>query len=83
MKEYCDGLFEQVKVVDRMVVTDVTEFGMIGADKFKDNPVSLIDPEAPDFMVLGMQFFSVKRRVEGIVLEQVCFGGGFSLDGGW
>ena len=65
-----------------MVMTDVTEFGMIGADKFKDNPVSLVDAEAPDFMVLGTQFFCVKRRVEGIAPEQVCFGNGFSLDGG-
>lgn len=55
---------------------------MIGADKFKDNPVSLVDPETPDFMVLGTQFFGVKRRVEWIVFEQVRFGDGFSLDGG-
>jgi len=39
-----------------MVVTDVTEFGMIGADKFKDNPVSLVDSEAPNFMLLGALF---------------------------
>jgi len=52
-----------------MVVPNVTEFGMIGPDKFKDNPVRLVDSEAPDFMVLGMQFLGVERRVEGVAFK--------------
>ncbi len=66
-----------------MVVTHVTEFGLIGADKFKDNPVGLVDSETPNFMVFGTQFFGVKRRVKGVAFEPVRFGNGFSLDGGW
>jgi len=55
---------------------------MIGPDKFKDNPVRLVDSEAPDFMVLGMQFLGVERRVEGIAFEQVCFCDRFPLNNG-
>lgn len=65
-----------------MVMPNVTEFGVIGADKFKDNPIRLVDSEAPDFMVLRMQFLGVKRRVEGIAFKQVRFGDGFPLDDG-
>ena len=46
---------------------------MIGADKFKDHPVRLVNSETPDFMVLGMQFLSVKRTVEGVAFKQVRF----------
>ena len=45
-------------------MTDVTEFGMVGADKFEDNPVSMVNSKTPDFMVLWMQLFGMKRRVE-------------------
>jgi len=66
-----------------MVMSDVTELGVIGTNKFEDDPVSLVDPETPNFMVLGMQFLRVKGGVEWVAFEQVCFGNGFSLDGGW
>jgi len=49
-----------------MVVPNVTEFRLIGPDKFEDNPVRVIDPEAPDLMVLGVQFLGMKGRVEGV-----------------
>ena len=65
-----------------MVVPNVTELGMIGPDKFKDNPVRLVDSEAPDFMVLRMQFLGVERRMEGVTFEQVCFCDSFPLNNG-
>lgn len=63
-----------------MVVPNVTELGMIGPDKLKDNPVRLVNSEAPDFMVLGMQFLGVERQVEGVAFEQVCFCDRFPLN---
>jgi hypothetical protein len=50
-------------------MADVAKLGVIWADEFEDNPVGLVDPEAPDLMMLGMQFLGVKRRVKGIVFE--------------
>lgn len=55
---------------------------MIGPDKFKDNPVCLVDSEAPDFMVFGMQFLGVERRVKEVTFEQVCFCDRFPLNNG-
>ena len=63
-----------------MVMPDVTEFGMIGANKFKDDPVRLVDSEAPDFMMLGTQFLGVKQRMEGVTFELVRFCNRFPLD---
>ena len=40
-------------------MTDVTKLGVIWADEFEDNPVGLINAEAPDFMMFGMQFLGV------------------------
>ena len=76
------SLFEQIEVVNGVVVTDVAKFDMVGANEFEDHPVSLIHSETPDVMALGMQFFGVKRRVKRIALKQVRFGDGLSLDGG-
>ncbi len=47
-------LFEQVVVVNGMMVTDVAKFRMIHAYKLKDNPIDLIQSEAPDVVLLGM-----------------------------
>ncbi|MCZ7627108.1 MAG: hypothetical protein FIA90_06135 [candidate division NC10 bacterium] len=77
-----DRLFEQIKIINRMVVPNITEFRLIGSDKSEDDPVCLVDPEAPDLMMLGVQFLGMKRRVEGIAFEQVRFGSSFPLDGG-
>ncbi|MDD5558666.1 hypothetical protein [Candidatus Methylomirabilis sp.] len=38
------------------------------------------DVTTPDFMVLGMQFLGVERRVEGVAFEQVCFCDRFPLN---
>jgi hypothetical protein len=43
-----------------MVMPNVTEFDMIRPDKLEDNPIRLVDSEAPDFMMLGTQFLGVK-----------------------
>ena len=62
-------------------MTDVAKLCVIGADEFEDDPVGLVDPEAPDLMMLGMQFLGVKRGMKRIAFEQVRFCDGFPLDG--
>lgn len=62
-------------------MADVTKFCMIGANKFENNPVGLVNTETPDFMMLRMQFFCVKGRIKGIALEQIRFCDSFSLNG--
>jgi hypothetical protein len=39
-----------------MMMSDVTEFGVIGTDKFEYNPVSLVDPQEREGQVLNYQF---------------------------
>ena len=51
------------------MVTDVAKLGVIGADEFEDNPVGLINAEAPNLMMLWMQLLGMKRGMEWIVFE--------------
>lgn len=51
---------EHVVVVDRVVMADVAEFDVVGAEKFEDNPIGSIDAKAPDFVMLRMEFLAVK-----------------------
>lgn len=66
-----------------MMVADIAKFGLIRPHKFEDNPIGLIHSEAPDFVLLGMQFFGSERRMEGVALEQLCFFGCPTLNRPW
>ena len=63
-----------------MVVADVTQFGVSGADELKDDAVGLVYTKTPDFVVFRVQFFGSERRMKGIVLEQVRSSGCFLLN---
>ena len=76
-------LFEQVVVVNGMMVGDIAKFGMIRPHKFENNPIGLIHSEAPDFVLLGMQFFGSERGMEGVAFEQPCFFGCLTLNRSW
>ncbi len=54
-------------------MADIPKLSMIGTNKFEDDPIGAVYPEAPDFVVLGMQFFSSQGRIKRVALEDVCF----------
>lgn len=72
---------KHIVVVDRMMMADIPEFCLVRTDKLEDHPVRLVNPKAPHLMMFGMQLFGMEGGVEGVALEQVRFGGGFSLNG--
>jgi hypothetical protein len=76
-----DGSEEEVIVVDRMMVTDVSQLGMVGTGKFEDDPISLVDSEAPCFVVLRVQLFRSKGRVIRVLFEKIRFEGSLALNG--
>jgi len=43
-----------------MMMADVTQFGMAGADELKDDALGLVDAKAPDFVVFGVKFLGSK-----------------------
>ena len=47
-------LFEQVVVVDGMMMTDVSKFGVASAHKLEDDSIGSVNPKAPDFVMFGM-----------------------------
>lgn len=55
-----DGLPEHVVVVDRMVMPDIAEFDVGGAQEFENDAIGSIDAKAPDFMMLGVKLFAVE-----------------------
>lgn len=52
-----------------MMVADIAKLGMVRPNELKDNPIGLIYPKAPHFMVLGAQFLGSEGRMEGIAFE--------------
>jgi hypothetical protein len=75
--------FEQIVVVDRMMVSDISELCLAGSDKLEDYPIGSIHSKAPHFVMLGVQLFRVEGWVKRVALEQIRFGSGFSLNGCW
>ena len=73
-------LSEHVVVVDRVVMADVAEFDVIGSEEFEDDAIRSIDPKAPDFVVLRVQFFAVKGWMKRILSEEIGLGGGLALN---
>lgn len=65
------------------MVADIAKLGMVRPNELKDNPIGLIYPKAPHFMVLGAQFLGSEGRMEGIALEEICSLGCLTLDGPW
>lgn len=64
-----------------MMVADVAEFSIVWTNEFEHNPIGLIYPKAPYFLLFGMQLFGSERRVEGIAFEKICFSGCCLLNG--
>ena len=64
-----------------MMVADVSELGLVGANELEDDAIGSVYPEAPYLMMFRVQFLRAKRGMKGIVLEQFGLGGGFMLDG--
>jgi len=62
------------------MMTDGARFDMVRAEEFEDNTIGSIDAEAPDFMMLGVRLFAVKRGVKWIRPKQIGLDGSFSLD---
>ena len=71
---------EQIILVDRVVVPNVTKFSLIGTGEFEDNAVCSIHSETPDLVMLRMQFFGPEGRMEWVVLKPLGSGRGFSLN---
>ena len=65
------------------MVADIPKLGMIRANEFEDNPIGLIHPKAPDFVVFGMQLLGSERRMKGIALEEICSLGCLMLNEPW
>ena len=65
------------------MVADIAKLGMVRGNEFEDNPIRLIYPKAPDFMVLGVQFLGSEGRMEGIALEEICSLGRLALNRPW
>ena len=63
-----------------MVLANVPEFDIIGAEKFEDEAVGAIDPKAPDFVMLRMQLLSMERRMKWVFSEEIGLGAGFALN---
>jgi hypothetical protein len=63
-----------------MMMAYVAEFDMVGSEEFEDDAIGPIDPKAPDFVVLRMQFLAVKRWMKRILSEKISLGGGFALN---
>lgn len=74
------GLSKHVVVVDRVVMTNVAEFDMVGTKKFEDDAIGAINPKAPDFMMFGMQFLAMKGWMKRILSKEIGLGGGFPLN---
>lgn len=51
---------EHVVVVDGMMVADVAQFNVVGAEKLENDPIGTIDAEALDFVVLGAKIFAMR-----------------------
>lgn len=75
-----ERLFEQVVVVDRMMMANVAKFGMVGADEREDNSIRAVNSKTPHLVVFGVQFFSPQRRMKRIADKEIGFGRCFSLN---
>ena len=73
-------LSELIVIVDRMMMADVAEFGVIGSEEFEDNPIGAIDSKAPDFVMLRMELLGAERWMKGVLSKEIGFRGGFSLN---
>ncbi len=72
--------FKNTKIVNPVVMTNETEFGVIGFNKFKHNPVGNIDPKTPDLMSFGVQFLYSQGGVERVAFEKIGLFYGFFPD---
>ena len=74
-------LSEHVVVVDKMMIANVSEFGMAWFGELEDDAVGAVNAKALHFMLLRMEFFDVQRRMKGVGLEEVCLDSCFALNG--
>lgn len=44
-------LFEHVVVIDGMMVADIAQLNVVGAEEFENDPIGTIDAEAPNFVM--------------------------------
>lgn len=63
-----------------MMVADVAQFNVVGAEKFENDPIGTIDAEAPDFVVLGAKLFAMQRWVKGVFPKEIGFRHRFALN---
>ena len=45
-------------------MANVSEFDIIGSEKFEDDAIGAIYPKAPDFAMLRMQLLGMERRMK-------------------
>lgn len=62
-------------------MADVSEFDLVGTEKFEDDAVGSIHSKAPHFVLLGVQLLGMEGWVKGIGSKEIGLGGGFSLNG--
>lgn len=67
------GLFKDIIIIYLIMMSNKTEFSMIGIKKLKNDPVRNIYPKAPCLMSLWVEFFDSQRRVKRVTLEKLCF----------
>lgn len=65
-------LLKDIIIIYLIMMSNKTEFSMIGIKKLKNDPVRNIYPEAPSLMPLWVEFLDSQRRVKRITLEKLC-----------